>query len=452
MALQEFLELFEKRTAKSRAHWEEAKKYLPGGVAGSAAYLKPHPIYITEARGSKFTDIDGNEYLDLLLGGFPNILGHAPKVVKDAVKEQIEYGCNPIVSTKLQLELAKIIIKHMPHMEMVRFVNTGSEGNDSCFKIARAWTGKDKIAKFEGGYNGQHTDQIISGISGKLAGTADNPLPVADFAGVPKFIVDNTVVLPYNDIENTVAVIKRNANELAGVIVEPMAGFGIGEIPAQKEFLQALRQVTEENNILLIYDEIVTGFRIGGMGGAVKHYDVKPDLDVIGKPIGGGLPIGAYGGRRDIMETCVTPATGPSDPNAKYKVFQSGTFTGNPLVMAAGIAAMTELETKDYGYIDNLGQKIRDGLPQIAAKYGFEMQVTGMASMFHIHFSPTPIISQRTRDKEDKVKNYEFSMGMIVNGIWLPPNHPAAMCFAHTEKEVDYLLSTAESILKQMKS
>lgn len=452
MALQELLELFEKRTAKSRAHWEEAKGYLAGGVAGSASYLKPHPIYITEARGSKITDIDGNEYVDLLLGGFSNILGHAPKVVKEAVKKQIEYGCNPIVCTKLQLELAKKIIKHMPHMELMRFVNTGSEGNDSAFKVARAWTGKDKIAKFEGGYNGQHTDQIISGISGKLAGTANNPLPVADFAGVPKFIVDNTVVLPYNDIENTVAVIKKNANELAGVIIEPMAGFGIGEIPARKEFLEALREVTRENNILLIYDEIVTGFRIGGMGGAAKYYGITPDIDVIGKPIGGGLPIGAYGGRRDIMERCVVPATDPSDPDMKYKVFQSGTFSGNPLAMAAGIATLTELETKDYSYIDNLGQKVRDELPQIAAKYGFELQVTGMASMFHVHFSPTPIISQRTRDKEDKVKNYEFSMGMIVNGVWLPPNHPAVICFAHTEKEVDYILSSAESVLKQMKT
>ena len=312
-------------------------------------------------------------------------------------------------------------------------------------RAARAWTKKDKVAKPEGGYSGQHDYFLLSGISGRTAGTGDRPIPIADCAGIPQFIVDNTVILPWNDIDATVSIIKEHANELAAVVLEPMQGFGMGDVPADKEYLQAIRELTKEKNIVLIYDEVVTGFRLSGMEGAVKYYGIVPDLACYGKPIGGGFPIGAYGGRRDIMEQTCNPAADP-----EYKIFQSGTFTGNPIAVTAGLACLTELEKRDYSYIDNLAEKLRVGIQQIATEQGFEIQITGIGSMFYVHFNSGPVRNMRDKLKDDAVKNREFSMGMIVNGVYLQPLHPAATCFAHTEKDIDGILSVAEKVLKEM--
>ncbi|MBM3254354.1 MAG: aminotransferase class III-fold pyridoxal phosphate-dependent enzyme [Candidatus Omnitrophica bacterium] len=329
---------------------------------------------------------------------------------------------------------------------MIRFCNTGSEATMLAIRAARSWTRKDKFAKIEGGYNGQHDYVLMSSImSGRVAGPSDKPIPVADSAGIPKFVLDNTIVLPFNDINATVSIIKEHAHELAAVMIEPLTGFGMGDIPADKEYLEALRKVTKENNIVLIYDEVVTAFRIGGMGGAVKYYGIAPDLDCIGKPIGGGFPIGAFGGRRDIMQQTLDPQANP-----EYKIFQSGTFSGNPVTMTAGLACLTELETKDYSYIDNLAEKVRVGLRKIAAEQGVEVQITGMGSMFYLHFNNKPVRNNRDKIKDDMAKNREFSLGLIVNGVYLPPMHPAAICFAHKEEDIDYILSVAEKVLKEM--
>jgi len=446
MAIEKYIDLFESRTKKSRELFEEARKLLPGGVSGSAAYMAPHPVYVDKAVGGRLIDVDGNEYIDLLLGGFPNILGHSPAPVLEAVKRQLDRGTAPILFHEVGIDLAKKITKHMPHLEMIRFCNTGSEATQNAYRAARSWTKKDKVAKIEGGYNGQHDYVLISGISGRVDGPPHKPIPVADCAGIPKFITDNTIVLPFNDIDATVSIIKEHASELAAVLIEPMAGFGMGDVPADREYLEALREVTKANNVILIYDEVVTAFRIGGMGGASKHYGVAPDLDCFGKPIGGGFPIGAFGGRRDIMEQTCDPAADP-----EYKIFHSGTFTGNPVSMTAGLACLTELETKDYAYIDDLAEKVRLGLERIAAEQGIKMQVTGISSMFYPHFHGEPIRNQRDRLKADAAKNREFCLGMIGHGVYLPPNHPAAICFAHTESDSDQILSVAEKVIKGMK-
>jgi glutamate-1-semialdehyde 2,1-aminomutase len=446
MALQKVIDRFELRTKQSKAIWEEAKKILPGGVSGSAAYLAPHPIYVEKALGGKFIDVDGNEYIDLLLGGFPNILGHSAKPIVEAVRKQLERGFNTIVFNEIGIKLARKMQEYMPHMEMIRFCNTGSEGTMFALRAARAWTKKNKVAKPEGGYSGQHDYVLVSGLSQRTAGSADRPLPIADSAGIPDFIVDNTVVIPWNNIDATVAIIKEHANDLAAVMLEPMQGFGMGDIAADKEYLAALREITEEKNILLIYDEVVTGFRLAGMGGAAKYYGIAPDLACYGKVIGGGFPIGAFGGRRDIMEKVCNPTGDP-----EYKIFQSGTFTGNAMAMTAGLACLTELETKNYSYIDNLAEKIRSGLRELGAEQGFEMQITGLESMFYVHFNDRPVRNMRDKLKDDAAKNREFSLGMIGNGVYLPPVHPGATCFAHTEKDVDKILSVAEEVLKEMK-
>jgi len=447
MAIEEFVRMFESKTKRSGEIFEEARILLPGGVSGSAAYMAPHPVYLERAVGGKIVDVDGNEYIDLLLGGFPNILGHSAPPVIEAVKEQLERGIAPILFTEKGVQLAKKINHHMPYMEMIRFTNTGSEATLSAYRVARSWTKKYKVAKIEGGYNGGHDYVLLSGISTRIDGPPEKPLPVPDCAGIPRFITENTIILPFNNIDASVAIIRENANELAAVMLEPMAGFGMGDVPADPDYIKALREVTQENNVILIYDEVVTGFRIGGMGGAAKYYGVAPDLGCIGKPIGGGFPIGAFGGRRDLMEPTCNPAADP-----EYKIFQSGTFTGNPVSTTAGLACLTELETKDYKYIDGLADKVRTELKKIAARMGIDMQVTGLGSMFYPHFSPEPIRNQRDRIKADLPKNREFCLGMIVNGVYLPPNHPAAFCFAHKEEDADTVLSVAEKVLNEMKT
>lgn len=444
--IEEYIKQFESKTKKSKELWSEAKKYLPGGVSGSAAYLSPNPVYLDSAVGAKIVDIDGNEYIDLLLGGFPNILGHSAPPIVDAVKKQIERGTATILFNKMGVELAKKITTHMPHLELLRFVNTGSEATMFALRAARSFTKKNVMAKMEGGYHGQHDCALQSGISGKIAGTDDKPYAVSDCAGIPQDISDQTVILPFNNIDATVAIIKEHSDDLAAVMLEPMAGFGMGDVAADKSYMEALREVTRENNILLIYDEIVTAYRIGGMGGAAKYYGVAPDLACFGKPIGGGFPIGAFGGRRDIMEKTCDPAADP-----EYKIFQSGTFTGNPVSMTAGLACLTELETKEYAYIDDLAEKVRKEIEGIAKKQGFNLQATGLSSMFFPHFNSDPIRNNRDKLKSDMAKNREFCMGMIVNGVYLPPVHPAAICFSHTEEDVDKILAAAEKVLNEMK-
>lgn len=446
MSFQTILDQFESRTKKSKILWEEAKEALPGGVAGSAGYLAPRPIYLEKAVAGKLFDVDGNEYIDLLLGGFLNILGHSPKPVVAAVIEQLNKGTSYMLFQETGLALVRKMKAHLPHMERIRFANSGTESTMFAIRTARSWTKREKIAKPEGGYHGQHDYVMMSGISGRNAGSDTKPTAVADCAGIPKFIQENTIVFPWNDIESTVSIIKANADELAAVILEPVQGFGLGAVEAEKGYLEAIREVTSRYGIVLIFDEVMNGFRIGGMGGAASYYGVSPDLACYGKVIGGGLPIGAFGGREDIMEKTLSPAA-----SAENKVFQSGTFTGNALAMAAGLACLTELERRDYSYIDNLAEKIRTGLRQQAEKMGYNMQVTGVGSIFYPHFNDRPIRSLRDKLRDNGEKNRDFSMGMIANGIYLPPHHTGATCFAHTEEDIDRVLAVSEQVFSEMK-
>lgn len=446
MAMETFIHMFETKTKRSKELWEEAKEILPGGVSGSGAYLSPYPIYVEKAIGGKCVDVDGNEYIDLFMGGFPNILGYTPECVIEAAEKQLRCGACTILFQKKGVELAQKMRQHMPHLEMIRFCNTGSEATMFAIRSARSWTKKTKIAKPEGGYHGQHDYVLISGISGRTSGPADRPQPTPDSAGIPRFIIENTVVIPWNDIENTVAIIKANVDDLAAVILEPMQGSGMGDVPADREYLEAIRQVTAENNIILIFDEIVTGYRLSGLGGAVKYYGVTPDLACYGKVIGGGFPIGAFGGRRDIMHQTLNPVGDP-----EYKIFQSGTFTGNPIAMTAGLACLSELENRDYAYIDGLAEKLRSGLSKIAASHGFKVQMTGISSMFYVHFNNGAVRNMRDKLRDNAEKNREFSLGMITNGVYLPPVHPAAVCFAHTDQDIARVLTVAEQVFKEMK-
>ena len=446
MALEKFLRAYTARTPRSRQIYEEARQFLPGGVSGNAKFFKPHPIYVKKASGSKITDVDGNVYIDFLDGAGSAILGHGPQAVTSAVVAQMAEAISPIFATELEVRLAKKVVSHMRYMEMVRFVNSGSEATFLATRAARAFTGRDRVAKFEGGYHGQHDFGFIgSFVAG--AGSDHGPVPIPGCAGTQRSSLDDLLLLPYND-PAALDIVRDRAYELAAVVIEPVAAFGIGAIPADHGFLTALRRLTEEKGILLIFDEIVTGFRLG-LGGASAYFGVKPDLGAIGKIVGGGFPIGGYGGRRDIMEKVVTPTKQPSD--VKEKIFSSGTFSGNPISMAAGLAMIEELEKGDiYEYIAGLGNKVREGLRNAAHGAGFKFQAAGIGSIFHVHFTDEPIRDKRSAMRADSAKQYEFSMGMISKGVLLPPAHPGFISAAHSDADVDEVLRIAREVLQEM--
>jgi len=257
--------------------------------------------------------------------------------------------------------------------------------------------------------------------------------------------VHDTIVFPWNDTEAAVSIIEDNASELAAVILEPLPGFGMGAISPAPGYLEAIRDVTRRHDILLVFDEVAIGFRVGGMAGSERHFGVTPDLSCFGKVIGGGFPVGAFGGRADVMEKTLGPSAGPAD-----KVFQSGTFTGNAITMTAGLACLAELESRDYDYIDGLADKLRRGLAGLGAAAGFPIQVTGEDSIFYPHFNDEPVRNVRDKLRDDAARNRIFCMGLIANGVYLPPGHAAATCFAHTQEDIDRVLAVSERVLGEM--
>jgi len=446
MALEKFVNAYVARTPRSREIYEDARNYLPGGVSGNAKFLKPYPLYVKSARGSHVTDVDGNDYVDMLDAVGAAILGHGHESITRAVKEQIDEAILPLMATELEVKLAKKVSHLMDYMEMLRFVNSGSEATLMAMRAARAFTGRERIAKFEGNYHGQHDWSLIGGAAAGL-GPESEPLSAPDCAGIPRSIVDNVLMLPYNDMA-AIDLVRQHARELAAVIIEPVAAFQIGAVPAELEFLRALRKVTEENGVMLIFDEVVTGFRLG-LGGASAYFGVRPDLGCIGKIVGGGFPVGAFGGRRDLMEKVITPTKQPSD--LKEKSFASGTFSGNPISMAAGLAALTELERNPvYEYVGAMGHAVREGIAASARRAGFPIQVTGIGSLFHVHFADGPIANKRVAMRANHARQYEFSMGLLSKGVLLTPNHPGFLSAAHTADDVKEVLRVADEVLREM--
>lgn len=445
-------ELFERqytaRTKKSRQMYNEAKKYLAGGVPGGARFRKPHPLYMKEARGSKLWDIDGNEYIDLLMGAGPDILGHSPPAVIAAVKEHLNRGTVMQVTSELSIALAKKITQHIPGMELVRFVNSGSEAVHIALRAARAFTGRNKYAKCEGNYCGQTDTVLISGHT--YGGPDESPESLPDSAGIPDCVLNDTIIIPWNNPEAAVSIIKKHARDLAAVLIDPTGGIFLGEMVADKSFVQALRDVTEKEGILLIFDEVISGFRMG-LGGAFSLSGVIPDLRTLGKIIGGGFPVGAYGGRRDIMEKVVSPASDAA--SREQKVFSSGTFSGNPISMVAGVTMIKELEKPGfYEKLDEKGDRIRGGLVKLGNEIGLPIQTLGVRSVFTVHFADRPLRNIRDILKSDRETAGAFYTGWVANGVYIPDFHFASISAAHSDVDITQVLSTAELVLKKIKS
>ena len=444
-------ELFERqyiaRTKKSKQMYEEAKKYLAGGVPGGARFRRPYPLYMREAKGSKLWDIDGNEYIDLLMGAGPDILGHSPPAVIAAVKERLDSGTVMQVTGEYAVALAKKITQHIPGMELLRFVNSGSEAVHVALRAARAFTGRDKYAKCEGNYCGQMDNALVGG--NVYGGPEDEPASLPSSAGIPKAILNDTIIIPWNNPEAAVSIIKKHAKELSAVLMDPTGGIFLGGMPADKPYVQAVREVTEKEGILLIFDEVISGFRMG-LSGACTISGVIPDLRTLGKIIGGGFPAGAYGGRRDIMERVVTPPE--SVTSHEQKIFSSGTYSGNPISMIAGLAMIKELEKPGfYERLDRKGERIRSGLLKMAGEIGFAIQVLGIRSIFTVHFSDRPLRNARDILKSDRETASAFYTGLVANGVYIPDFHFASISAAHTEDDVTQILAVSEMVLKEIK-
>jgi glutamate-1-semialdehyde 2,1-aminomutase len=429
------------RTPRSHELRREAEEVLAGGV--SSHFKAWQPFYVREAKGSHLVDVDGNDYVDLIMGFGPNSLGHSPPVVMEAVRKAMARGTSLAIATPLEVELAQTISRLMPSMEVMRFVASGTEATMMAARTARAFTGRTKIARFEGHYHGQHDAALVS--VAHVAGSERRPEPAPDGAGIPQGVLDDVVVLPWNEIDHVAPLVREVADDLAAIILEPIPFSNVGGAEPDHEFIRALRELTWERRVLLIFDEVITGFRLG-LGGAAAHFGVTPDLHCLGKAVGGGFPVGVYGGRRDVMEAVVRPPAG--DPHAAQTIFQSGTFSGTPPAMAAGVALLRELERTDaIAVADARAEAIRAGWSEQVKALGLAAQVTGISSWLGISFTAQPIRTRRDTLTADPAQALAFSLGLLLGGVYLTPSHPGFTSAAHTEEDVRHVIEVSEQVL-----
>ncbi len=419
-------------TEKSRKLFEEAKKVLPGGVSSPVRAIKPYPFYTKRADGSKITDIDGNEYIDYVMGYGPLLLGHNHPAIKEAVIKQLSDGWLYGTPTELEVTLAKEIIKLYPSIGMVRFVSTGTEATMGALRAARGFTGKNKFIKIEGGFHGAHEAALVK------AGSGATTLGTPDSAGVPKDFTKNTLQVPFNDIEAMAAAIEAYKDDVAAVIIEPVLG-NIGPILPKEGYLKEVRVVTRENDVVLIFDEVITGFRLA-MGGAQEYYGVTPDMTTLGKILGGGFHIGVIGGKREIMEN-ISPAGA---------VYQAGTFNGSPVSMAAGLAVIKTLRNeKVHQKVNKAGDSMRAGLSDVIGDLGLDYSVSGIGSMFKVFFGDMPYNYQDAL-KCNKEKFNVFFKKMLADGIFLPPSQYETnfLSLSHSQDDID---KTVEAYRRNLK-
>lgn len=422
---------------KAKKAFDEAIDLMPGGVNSPARAFKSvdlTPVFLEKGEGSQVTDIDGNTYIDYILSWGPLILGHAHPDVTKALQEVTALGTSFGTPTLMENKLAKLVIDRVPSVEMVRMVNSGTEATMSALRLARGFTQKNKILKFEGCYHG-HGDSLLI-----KAGSGVATLGLPDSPGVPEGLAKETITVPYNNLETVTRAFEQYGDDIACVIVEPVAG-NMGVVPPEPGFLEGLRELTTRYESLLIFDEVMTGFRVG-YHSAQGHFGVSPDLTCLGKVIGGGLPVGAYGGRRDIMEHMAPSGT----------IYQAGTLSGNPLAMTAGYETLSRLSLNSYKALDTLLLKLKEGFLSLSETYQIPLQVNIAGSMIGIYFNATKVYNYETakNSRHDLFKAYYQSM--LDSGILLPPSpyEGVFLSTAHTDRDINETLKAVERAFKKI--
>ncbi|ELD8070375.1 glutamate-1-semialdehyde 2,1-aminomutase [Staphylococcus pseudintermedius] len=417
--------------------FEKAEQLMPGGVNSPVRAFKSvdtPAIFMSRGEGSRIYDIDGNEYIDYVLSWGPLILGHRDSKVIEAIHDVVERGTSFGASTLEENRLAELVIERVPSIEKVRMVSSGTEATLDTLRLARGYTGKNKIIKFEGNYHG-HSDSLLI-----KAGSGVATLGLPDSPGVPEGTAKNTITVPYNDLEAVKYAFEEFGDDIAAVIVEPVSG-NMGVVPPINNFLQGLRDITKENDALLIFDEVMTGFRVG-YNCAQGYFNVIPDLTCLGKVIGGGLPVGAFGGRKEIMDHIA-----PSGD-----IYQAGTLSGNPLAMTSGYMTLSQLTPESYDYFNELGDMLEEGLTEIFAKHQVPLTVNRAGSMIGFFLNEGPVTNFKEANQSDLELFGQLYRELAEQGIFLPPSQFEGMFLstAHTKEDVEKTLHAFDVALERL--
>jgi len=430
-----FLREYLEKTLRSKQLNERACKVLPAGVSYSIRFYEPYPFYAASGHGIRVRDVDGNEYVDFWLGHTALILGHAHPKVVEAVMYQLTQGSHFGVPHESEVTLAERITEALPSVEMLRFTSSGTEASMYSARLCRAYTGRVKLAKFIGGWHGGYDSLHVA---------VKPPLHEDQSAGLPPSTRDQVLLLPFNDLEGTESLLKKEGKEVAAVYVEPVQGAG-GAVPAEKEFIRGLRDLCDDMGVLLVFDEVMTGFRLG-YGGGQGFYRVTPDVTILGKIIGGGFPIGAFGSTREVMEKVDPRGKRPQDTS-----FHGGTFTGNPVSCVAGTATLDVLRRGSiYEHINALGAEARRRLQDAFDSVGLDAQVTGEGSLFNCHFTEHPVHSAEDALSADRALLKDYHTYLIRRGMLFLPTHAGSLASLHSAEDIKQLVHATEDFAREV--
>ena len=414
----------------SQELFEESKKIIPGGVSSPVRAFKPYPFFVDKGEGSHIYDVDGNSYVDHCLAYGPLILGHADKTVVSDLTNQLTMGTAYGAPTENEIKLSREVINRIPSAEMVRFTNSGTEATMSAIRVARGFTKRDKIVKFEGAYHGAHDYCLVKGGSGAAC------LP--DSLGIPLDTTKNTLTVPFNDEEALTELIEKEGENIACIIMEVVMG-NIGCVEPKEGYLEFLRKITEENGIVLIFDEVITGFRLA-TGGAQEYYGVTPDMTTLGKIVGGGLPMGAFCGKKEIMELVA-----PNGP-----VYQAGTFSGNPISVQAGLSTLKQLNKDFYTSLNKKGEFLRSNIHDIVDDLSLDISPVGLGSMFQIYLNPNEVTNYAEAQESDSERFLVYFRQLLKEGVFIPPSQFECN-FISSAHEMEDLEKTANAIRESLK-
>ena len=433
--IQAEIDSYQTKTPKSLEMQRKASRYLPGGSSRGTAYFDPYPHFIERGKGSYVYDVDGNKYLDFMINATSLILGHANRHISAVIKDQIDLGAAYSGPTESQINLAEILCTRIPSIDTIRFTNSGTEATMMAIRAARLYTGKEKIVKIEGGYHGSHEYVSVSVYTPQDKLNPSGPAPIPEYDGQPKNVAEGVFVVEYNDIEGMRDILDRYSHEIACVIMEPVVS-SFGYLPADQKYLEFVREKTSELGIVLIFDE-VQSFRLSS-GGAQEFFNVVPDMTALGKIIGGGLAVGAFGGKKEIMN-------GFDPSNGGAEIAHAGTFNANPLTMKAGIVVMESLTDDVYLRMNALGKEIREKLNAVFSELDVSVQITGIGSFFGMHFTDKPISNYRDVVTTESATKKAFFLAMLNEGVLLNGLSGSLNVYS-TGEDVDELVSAVRKV------